>query len=74
MMIIQALIKMGIKEIYLAGFDGFKGEDDYIYNYYELQVDNTDKNSIIKEILKIYSKDIKINFITPSLFGAKYEI
>lgn len=74
MMIIQALIKLGIKEIYLAGFDGFKGHDDYIHHSYELQSDNSSKNTSITNIFENYKKQINIKFVTPSLFGETHEI
>ncbi len=72
---LNALIKMNIKKVVLAGFDGFQ---KYTQSYYDLNEEFyrvTDNTSILtKEIsnqLKLFSKKIEIEFLTKSLYQSK---
>lgn len=73
MMLIKYLIHIGVKEIYLAGFDGYS--HDSTENYAEEQMTMITKNAILDAmnigmsiVLTEYSKQIKINFLTKSKF------
>lgn len=70
---INILKKTGIKEIYLCGFDGFSyGEKNYYSDDLSYTINKETINRInesIKRYIKLYKKDIKINWITSS----KYE-
>ncbi|MDR0676275.1 MAG: aldolase catalytic domain-containing protein [Elusimicrobiota bacterium] len=73
LMLIKLLIKIGIKEIYCAGFDGYIiNQDNYFESKMELikSKDNITKtNEAIKKYLKKLSYNIKINFITKSIYN-----
>ena len=75
-MFVTALIRMNIKKLSLAGFDGFKANES---NYYDnfLSFSNTNQDAqlfneaIIKQLNKL-SKFINIEFITDSIYANKY--
>lgn len=74
-MLINLLLKCGIKEIVLAGFDGFSTLPDN--NYYDdalkrpIEINDVEqRNNLIAGYLKCTSSKVKIEFLTPS----KYEI
>lgn len=74
LMLIELLRKCGVKSIYLAGFDG-------LYNMYSMyseesvsDIDFTDideRHRRIRIKLKEFSKDMKIEFLTPSVYETK---
>ena len=67
-LVMKMLVKLNVKEIYLAGFDGFS---KYAQNYFDktLQFKSTDANDITLEISKLI-KEIKqyakVEFLTES--------
>jgi len=66
------LILQSIKEVEIAGLDGYKINEDN-YNYKETSIINDDKelleqNKIIKKSIDNLSAKIKLDFITPSIF------
>ena len=68
----QLLRRLGIKKVYLAGFDGFTGEN---HDYYDISYSfaGNDKllahsNQIIRQGIKAASNEIEVEFITPSLY------
>ena len=72
LLVIAALIKLGVKEVSLAGFDGFSS---LIENYYESELSFAgnenyieNNNDIIRSGLHELSKQIKLNFLTASLY------
>lgn len=68
-MLIKALVTIGIKEVVLAGFDGFNHKKAYANNAYNLTNANNKQNEqILNEQLKILQKDITIQTITPSTY------
>lgn len=74
LMLINLLIKTGIREIIIAGFDGFNLNDEN--NFFDINLENMINknnkeflNNIIKEYLLFYeSKGLNIETITPSLY------
>lgn len=69
LMAIKLMIKLGAKEVYLAGFDGYAHDDTE--NYANQQMAFITKNAILDamnigmiEVLKDYSKKIPIIFLT----------
>ena len=73
LMLLNLFTKIGIKEVNIAGLDGFSSNAAENYaseillnttNYKEL----IKKNAIIYEQIKIFEKNIKIRFITKSLY------
>lgn len=73
LMLLKVLMKIGVKNVALAGMDGFsKGND----NYFSVDMINNAKlgevdrrNEIMSRMLKIFSRQIGIKFITPSLYA-----
>ena len=68
-MLLQALINMEIKEVYLAGFDGFASNQNNFYDKsYELEFKDDTKTTIFEKRLKELSECIKMNFITRTIY------
>ena len=76
LMSIRFLKKLGVKTVYLAGMDGYT--DKYGDNFYDSKFEPThlsvadNRNEMIRGSLEELSRDIKIIFITPSLYEMKY--
>lgn len=71
LMLIKLLIKLGIKEVTLAGFDGYSYSNEQNYGDTKMELsyrkDDLDAlNSGMSCVLKEYSKQIKMSFITPT--------
>lgn len=71
LLILRLLINVGVKKVGLAGFDGLSGIGN---NYIEkgLAFNNLNTNNYNKEMsraLSLLSKEIEINFITPTLYS-----
>lgn len=73
LLFLNFLKKVGVKEVKLAGFDGYKvDESNYYRKGYELSSDNHLKvlrNRQMSEALNRFTKDIKIQFLTKSLYS-----
>jgi 4-hydroxy 2-oxovalerate aldolase len=73
MMAIRLLIRLGIEEIYLAGFDGFRvdGKESF-YSDNLVDMDNaessTERNLSIKEQIAELSQQVTLVFVTPSAY------
>ena len=71
-MMINYFKNKGLKNIYLAGIDGFKLDlENYSYSEEDKLVDENsinELNSSIAKSIEILSKDIKIEFITETIF------
>lgn len=73
-LLLNALVKLGVKEVYLAGFDGFS--KDSMKNYYStghnyVLENESDKNAEISAQLKRISDQMKLVFITPTLYDCE---
>ena len=73
LMCLKLLINIGIKEVNIVGLDGFSNiptenyvSNDMINNAKENEFD--ERNVIISEVLKEFSKNIKLNFITKTFY------
>ncbi len=73
LMLIAALMNLGIREIWLAGMDGFVAGAG---NYAQADMVNNarvglfdKRNSIMQEMLGKYSKQVNIRFVTPSMYN-----
>lgn len=69
LMAIKFLIKMGIKEIYLAGIDGYSHDVDENYGKDEMTIFSKNNvldvmNKGISKVLSQFSKEVSINFLT----------
>ena len=69
LMAIKFLMSYGVKEILLAGFDGYS--HDSKENYANRSMEFITKNALLdamnagmSEVLKLYSNDIKISYLT----------
>ncbi|WP_294379330.1 3-hydroxy-3-methylglutaryl-CoA lyase [uncultured Clostridium sp.] len=72
LMLIKLLISLSVKEIYLAGFDGYDlNNENYLKEELEFIKSGKDIvkiNKSIKEEIGKYNKKIKINFLTESKY------
>lgn len=73
-LLLNALVKLGMKEVYLAGFDGFSKNS--MKNYYSaghnyVLENESDKNAEISAQLKRISDQMKLVFITPTLYDCE---
>ncbi len=73
MMAIKLLIDFNVQQVYLAGFDGYSHDNHE--NYANTHVAYYTKNAVLDamnagmaEMIKRFSKQIEIHFITPSRF------
>lgn len=74
LMLIKLLIKCGIKEVKLAGFDGYSYEntENYARKDLKLPINHNNVKELNKNMtraLDYLSKDINIQFITPSKYN-----
>jgi 4-hydroxy 2-oxovalerate aldolase len=70
LMVINLLKKLGIYEIYLAGFDGFKKGNNFYDDTFEkaYNYEYEEENNHVKKIITHYFNDMKLIFLTPSLY------
>ena len=70
MLVLRLLIKLGVKEVQLAGFDGFTGADtDYYSRTYKLHKDSPSRlNDSISADLRLLKEEIALTFITPTQY------
>ena len=72
LMIIKLLIKLGVKEILLAGMDGYNPSNPYVYSdestHYDFSKDANRRNELISKEIKELKKQVEIRFITKSLY------
>lgn len=72
LLIIHNLCRIGIKDIVLAGFDGFRANSenysDKSYSFYGNEDYKVHNNKIISKSIKELSKEIRIEFITETLY------
>ena len=69
LMLLNVLFRAGIREISIAGFDGFSSETPAYYSDdYTLETGKTVSADVVKNILKTALAQMRITFITPSLY------
>lgn len=72
LLLLNFLNRVGVRGVKLAGFDGYKlNESNYYRKGYEMSSDNNLKvkrNEQMSEALSLFNKEIKITFITPTLY------
>lgn len=74
LMLLNLLKRLGVKSIYIAGFDGFsKDKGNFFDEQYERMVReyDYDTNSRITILRKVYSS-MKIHFLTPSVYEVAF--
>ena len=73
LMAIKLLIRLKVKDIILAGMDGYNSMDPYVYNdestHYDFSKDAKNRNSYIKNALKDLGNVVNISFLTPSIYN-----
>ncbi len=72
-LLLNFLLKAGVKAVSLAGFDGYKdiGKNYYLKGY-EVATDNgesTRRNETISNALRFFADKITLKFITPTLYS-----
>lgn len=73
LMCLNLLKRCGIREVFIAGFDGFYGFTKQENNFYDHNLDRPDRDGdydleIRLHVLREAYKNLKINFLTPSLY------
>ena len=72
LMAIKLLIRLGVKDILLAGMDGYNPSNPYVYSdestHYDFTKDASNRNDLIKRELNDLRKLTNITFITPSRY------
>ena len=73
LMVLKLLIKLNIKNVKIAGMDGYDVNNPYVYNDSSTQFDFSnvakERNTLIKKELDALKKSINIDFITPSMYN-----
>lgn len=71
LMLIRLLVSLGVKQILIAGFDGYKtnNQDNYVYNAIEYRFDNIEnRNKLITNEIQQLKNTVDIEFLTPSIY------
>lgn len=72
-LLLSFLVKAGVKTVSLAGFDGYKvNENNYYRRGYEVGIDNAEnasRNTQIAKSLKYFMDKIQLSFVTPTLYS-----
>jgi 4-hydroxy 2-oxovalerate aldolase len=73
LMVLELLKKVGVKRVYLAGFDGYSSnQENYLRKEMNIvrrkEVEDKINKGMVKA-LKKFNKDIKIEFLTPSKYN-----
>jgi 4-hydroxy 2-oxovalerate aldolase len=73
LMLLKILVKMKIKDAYLAGFDGYSADNSKNYpgEYIQFLYCDDDvvlRNEAVKKALAVIGKDIQLQFLTPTLY------
>lgn len=73
LLLLNALIKIGVKKVYLAGFDGFSSnKENYYDRIYEFTSNkSSERNRLISNALSKINELIQINFITQTEYCLK---
>lgn len=72
-LLLKAFIRIGITEVYLAGFDGFTNTpNDYYDRDYELSSTKDESyNDLLSDDLSKINQSIRLHFITESLYDVR---
>ena len=77
-MVLKLLYKMGIKQVTIAGMDGYTSKADYINNFYENRINTPEKiveiNDTLMKSLKKLGEVMKIKFLTESIYKREVEL
>lgn len=68
LMLLNLLKSIGIKSCYVAGWDGFTEEDNFVDSNMESSYRYVEENEKVISILNTVLSDLKINFLTPSIY------
>ena len=72
LMLLKLLTRVGVKELSIAGMDGYSEEQDMAYYTSDLNYDFTKeakkRNMLISQELKEINSHLKINFVTPTTY------
>lgn len=72
LMILKILIAAGVKEVYVAGMDGYTEDSETAYYdtslYYDFSKAARERNRLISEELAEISRHLKMHFLTPTVY------
>lgn len=72
MMLLRTLAKCGCREVYIAGFDGFKEKDKAYYREdYTVETGKNVEVKTVKQLLHSSLGDMQVHFLTPSVYEAE---
>lgn len=71
LLLLNLIMKIGIKECYIAGWDGFSKENNFIDRDMESIYHYEDENVKVIDILHNYFKEMNLRFLTPSLYWSE---
>lgn len=74
-MLLKLLCKIGIKDVVIAGMDGYTDKNDYVRNYYNNKRKNLkeieEHNSLLEASIAQLRKNMNIQFITESMYDRR---
>ena len=68
LMLLHLMKDVGVEECFLAGWDGFSKNDNFVNPIMESMHQYENENGRVIEVLKRYFSSVKLNFLTPSLY------
>lgn len=72
LMLLRLLIDLGVKDVKIAGMDGYNSKNINVYvdenTFFDFSKEADKRNQLIKKEISDLSKSIKIQFITPSCY------
>lgn len=68
LMLINLLSELEVKQVFLTGFDGFFSQDEHFDESLDNGYSNKNDFELIKGVINYYSKRMKINYITRSVY------
>lgn len=71
LMLIRILIRLGVRKIAFAGFDGFKEGKKFAISGMERDADYSKTNDSISQALSSFVGEVDFEFITPSMYDDK---
>lgn len=72
-MLLKVMQKIGVKQVYLGGFDGYVGDENKNYinsdmEYTFTKAEAEELNSYVKRVLDIMSDTLQVEFLTDTLY------
>ncbi|MCD7826891.1 MAG: aldolase catalytic domain-containing protein [Clostridiaceae bacterium] len=71
-MLIKFVVSMGVKDLYLAGYDGFQGNHNFAVHNMEKEYSAKleEENRVMTRFIRDLQKELSLSFVTPSVYDA----